>query len=386
MKGCRMHYRTLGKTGLKVSEIGFGAEWLGPHSDEECMTLFRMCEDAGINIVDCWMPDPGIRSKIGRGIREHRDKWIVQGHFGSLWINEQYERARDLGRVKIAFQDLLTRLQSDYIDLGMIHYVDDEKEFEYILTSDYLKYIQDQKAAGVIRHIGMSTHNPAIGKLAVQHGLVEMILFSINPAFDLLPPGEASVDKVTEDMVFGGCKIDPVRQEFYQLCQQENVGLTVMKGYAGGRLFDAQRSPFGVPLTPVQCIHYALTRPAVASVLTGFETPEQLRQALAYCDATEEEKDFVPALEKASHNSYVGQCTYCGHCLPCPKRIDIATVNKFYDLAVMYDELPDSLREHYRNLPVHADACIQCHACESRCPFGVKIADRMIKANELFQQ
>jgi predicted aldo/keto reductase-like oxidoreductase len=213
-----------------------------------------------------------------------------------------------------------------------------------------------------------------------------MMLFSINPAFDLLPPGQVSVDNVTEDMVAGGCKIDPVRQEFYQLCQQENVGLTVMKGYAGGRLFDAQRSPFGVPLTPVQCIHYALTRPAVASVLTGFETPDQLRQALAYCEATDEEKDFVPALEKASHNSYVGQCTYCGHCLPCPQRIDIATVNKFYDLAVMHDELPDSLREHYRNLPVHADACIQCRACESRCPFGVKIADRMIQAKELFQQ
>ena len=381
-----MQYRTLGKTGLQVSEIGFGAEWLGPHSDEECMTLFKMCEDSGINIVDCWMPDPGIRSKIGRGIHANREKWIVQGHFGSLWINNQYERARDLPRVKVAFEDLLTRLQTDYIDLGMIHYVDDEKEFEYILSSDYLKYIQDQKAAGVIRHIGMSTHNAAIGKLAVEQGLVEMILFSINPAFDLLPPGQVSVDHVTEDMVFGGCKIDPTRQEFYQLCQQENVGLTVMKGYAGGRLFDAQRSPFGVPLTPVQCIHYALTRPAVASVLTGFETVEQLRQALEYCSATDAEKDFVPALEKASHNSYVGQCTYCGHCLPCPKNIDIAMVNKLYDLAVIHNDLPDSLREHYRNLQVHADACIQCHACESRCPFGVKIADRMVKAADLFRK
>lgn len=381
-----MHYRTLGKTGLQVSEIGFGGEWLGAHSDEECMTLFRMCESAGINIVDCWMPDPAIRRKIGLGIHAHRDRWIVQGHFGSLWKNGQYERSRDLAGVKVAFQDLLTLLQTDYIDLGMIHYVDEVKEFEYILSSDYLKYIHEQKAAGVIRHIGMSTHNPVIGKLAVRHGLVEMILFSINPAFDLLPPGKASVDSVTDDMVAGGCKTNPEREEFYRLCAQENVGLTVMKTYAGGRLFDIHRSPFGVALTPVQCIHYALTRPAVASVLTGFETPEQLREALHYCDADESEKDFASILSKARGRAYGGQCTYCGHCLPCPRHIDIAMVNKLYDLAVMHEAAPDSIREHYRNLSVHADECIQCHACEKRCPFGVKIADRMLKAQELFRR
>ena len=89
-------------------------------------------------------------------------------------------------------------------------------------------------------------------------------------------------------------------------------------------------------------------------------------------------------LAGAPRHAYYGQCTYCGHCAPCPKGIDIPTVNKFYDLAAMQAEVPDSLREHYRALDVRADACIACHACEGRCPFGVKVAEKMAQAAELF--
>ena len=73
-----------------------------------------------------------------------------------------------------------------------------------------------------------------------------------------------------------------------------------------------------------------------------------------------------------------------GHCAPCPRGIDIPTVNKFHDLAALHDEVPDSVREHYRALEVTADACIACRACEARCPFGVKVADKMARAVELF--
>ena len=64
--------------------------------------------------------------------------------------------------------------------------------------------------------------------------------------------------------------------------------------------------------------------------------------------------------------------------------IDIAMVNKFFDLAVQQDEVPQSLRDHYAQLSPTASACIGCQSCEARCPFQVKIADRMQKAAELF--
>lgn len=378
-----MRYRELGNTGLQVSEIGLGAEWLERHNEEEVKAVIQRCESYGINILDCWMSNPEVRTKIGNAICGHREKWVIQGHFGSTWQEGQYVRTRDLPKVKEAFQDLLTRLQTDYIDLGMIHFVDSEAEFRQVMEGEFLAYVKEQKEKGVIRHTGMSTHNPQVAKLAALSGEIEMLLFSVNPAFDLLPPSEDLNDYFVESYGEGLAGIDPLREELYKLCEQRGVGITVMKGYAGGRLFDARTSPFGVALTPVQCLHYALTRPAVASVLVGYDTPAHVDAAVAYEAATEEERDYASVLAKAPRHAYSGQCTYCGHCAPCPAGIDIAMVNKLYDLAAMQPEVPATVRAHYQALSATAADCIACGGCETRCPFGVPVVERMEKAKAL---
>ena len=379
-----MRYRELGKTGLKVSEIGLGAEWLERHNEEKPQAVIDCCESAGINILDCWMAEPNVRTNIGKAIVGKRERWIIQGHFGSTWQNGQYVRTREMSKVKPAFEDLLARLETDYIDLGMIHFVDEEAEFHRIMEGEFLAYVKEQKEKGVICHIGMSTHNPKVGKLAALSGEIEMILFSINPAFDLLPATEDINSYFAEDYEASLGGIHPDRKELYQVCEQTGVGITVMKGYAGGRLFDAKTSPFGTALTPVQCIHYALTRPAVASILAGYDTPEHVREAVAYETASEEEKDYASVLAKAPRHAYFGQCTYCGHCAPCPAGIDIAMVNKLSDLAAMQPEVPESLKAHYQALSANAADCISCGGCESRCPFGVPVVEKMKKTREMF--
>ncbi len=325
-----------------------------------------------------------MRTNIGKALAGKREKWIIQGHIGSTWQEGQYVRTRDAGKCREAFQDLLDRLGTDYIDLGMIHYVDQAEDWEAIQDSPYLDYVKELREKGTIRHVGLSTHNPVIGKLAAESGLVEMILFSINPAFDLMPPTD-DIDKYFAEEYDGGLAgIDPARREFYQLCEQLDVGLTVMKPFAGGRLFDEKRSPFGVPLTPVQCIHYCLTRPAVASALCGYDTTEQIDAAAAYETASPEERDYASVLAGAPKHAYKGGCTYCGHCKPCPAEIDIAMVNKLYDLAVMQSEVPASVRQHYADLRHGAAECLGCRQCESRCPFGVPVSRRMDEAAALF--
>lgn len=379
-----MRYRELGNTGLKVSEIGLGAEWLERHNTEEVKEVVSYCEEKGINILDCWMSEPNVRSNLGAAIKGHRDHWIIQGHLGSTWQDGQYVRTRDMEKVKPAFADLLNRLGTDYVDLGMIHFVDEIAEFHQIMDGEFYAYAKELKERGVIRHIGMSTHNPAVGKLAAECGKIEMILFSINPAFDMLPASEHMEDyfKETYDDGLGG--IAPERAELYQICEKNRVGITVMKGYAGGRLFSAEASPFGVALTPVQCLHYALTRPAVASVMVGYDTTEHVDDAIAYETAPEEDKDYATVLAKAPAHAYYGQCTYCGHCAPCPAGIDIAMVNKLYDLAAMQPDVPAAVRAHYTGLSANGKDCIGCRACEERCPFGVAVAERMEKAAKLF--
>ena len=379
-----MKTRRLGKTGLQVSEIGFGGEWLERHPKEEGVALIRKAHKEGINILDCWMADPVSRDIIGEGIKPDRGEWFIQGHIGSTWKDGQYYRTREMEYVRPAFEDLLQRLQTDYIDLGMIHYVDSEEEWEQIQHSEYLEYIMELKKNGVIRHIGMSSHNPKVAVKAATSGYVEMILFSINPAFDMLPASE-NIDTMFAETYDTSLKgIDEERAHLYQVCEQNDVGITVMKGFAGGRLFDEKRSPFGVSLTPVQCIHYALTRLAVCSIMCGYDTEEQMLGAVAYETAGEEEKDYASVLASAPFHSYRGECTYCGHCKPCVANLDIALINKFYDLATMQEEVPASVQSHYELLEHKASECIGCQSCEERCPFGVPIAERMEKTAELF--
>ena len=379
-----MEYRQLGKTGLSVSEIGLGAEWLERQNAEEVKAVVECAQGYGINILDCWMSEPTVRSNIGAAIAGYREKWIIQGHIGSTWQNGQYERTRDIEKVKEAFEDLLSRLQTDYIDLGMIHFVDEAAEFNKIMNGDFIEYIRTLKLRGTIRHIGLSTHNPIVAKLAALSGEIEMVLFSLNPAFDMLPASE-DINTLFSDHYKEELKgIAPERDELYRICESENVGITVMKGYAGGRLFSAEHSPFGVALTPVQCLHYALTRPAVATVLVGCRTPEEVEAAVAYETATEEQKDYATVLANAPYHAYSGQCTYCGHCAPCPSYIDIAMVNKLYDLATLQEVIPATVKAHYNALTAHASDCVSCAACESRCPFGVPVIVRMKDAAQLF--
>ena len=148
-----MKLRRLGKTELQVSEIGFGGEWLERHPEEDGIDLIHYASAQGINILDCWMPDPKSRDIIGKGIKDNRRQWYIQGHIGSTWKDEQYFRTRDMKYVRPAFEDLLRRLQTDYIDLGMIHYVDSEKEWEQMQHSDYLGYVTELKGRQESRRV-----------------------------------------------------------------------------------------------------------------------------------------------------------------------------------------------------------------------------------------
>ncbi len=375
--------RALGNTGLEVSEVGFGAEWIGEMSDAELADVVACLEEAGVNIVDCWMADPEIRRRLGAAIAPHRDRWIVQAHIGSTWQNGQYVRTREMDKVVPAFEEEMRLLQSESAELGMIHYVDSVDEFNQIMNGPFYEYVCKLKDAGTIQHVGLSTHNPDVAIAAAKTGKIEMMMLSINPAFDTMPASD-DINTLFGDFHEGGSGIDPKRERLYADCESRGIGITVMKPFAGGRLLDASKSPFGKAMTPVQCIHYCLTRPAVAAVMAGVKNVAEAKAAIAYADATEEERNYGPILANAPVHSYYGQCIYCGHCQPCVVGINIAEVNKFADLAKMHDPVPESVREHYFALDKNASDCIGCRTCEPNCPFGVHIAERMQETAQLF--
>ena len=83
-----------------------------------------------------------MRSNIGAALRERREKWIIQGHIGSTWQNGQYVKTRDLAYVKPAFEDLLSRMQTEYIDLGMIHFIDEPDELTGVISGEFMGYVR----------------------------------------------------------------------------------------------------------------------------------------------------------------------------------------------------------------------------------------------------
>lgn len=383
-----MEYRTLGRTGIKVSAIGIGGEGFENKPYNKCEELIDCAIKEGINFIDIYNSNPDVRSNVGKALSKYkREDFVVEGHLCSTWDKGQYRRTRDIKEVISSYEDFLERMRLDYVDIGMLHYVDDIKDFENIFNGKIAEYAKSLKYNKVIKCIGMSTHNPDIALKAVETGIIDVILFSINAAYDMLPASE-DVDILFEEETFANRTyegINPKRAKLYQMCQSEGVALTVMKGYAAGVLLDEKQSPFKKALTPVQCLHYCLTRPAVSSVMVGVTDVNQIKEATAYNTSTKQQKDYTTVLSNAPKTSFSGHCMYCGHCAPCSKVIDIATVNKYLDLAEIQKDVPETLINHYSLLEHHASECIECGICMKNCPFGVNIIEKMKRAVSLFE-
>lgn len=379
-----MQYRELGNTGLKVSEIGLGCEGFLGKDERECDRMFSLAFERGVNCMDLYSPNPELHKAVGRAVAAHGVHLILQAHLCTVWKNGQYMATRNLAEVKTSFEKMMQNLGTERADIGMIHYVDSEETWNKVISNGILDYAKQLKREGRIGHIGMSSHNPLVALKAVESGEIEVLMFSVNPCYDLLP-GDEDVNKLFEENSYSKplFNIDPVREKLYETCQRRGVGITVMKVFGGGDLL-TDDSPAGKALTVPQCIHYALTRPAVSTVFAGAHTEAELAASLRYEEADEAERDYAAVFATFPKISWQGHCMYCGHCAPCPKGIEVASVTKFLNLAKAQKAVPETVREHYNALRAHAGDCIACGACEKRCPFGVRIIENMKAARAVF--
>ena len=379
-----MRYRQIGNTGEKASIIGLGCEHLDGKPFSQVKATIDAALAGGVNLLDVFMPGTEVRENIAKAIGKRRSDVMVQGHIGSTDVRQQYDISRDLPTVKKYFETLL-HIFGD-IDFGMMFFIDTDEDYKGVFETGFADYVQKLKQQGDIRHIGFSSHNPAMATRVLKTGLPEMMLFSINLAFDLYPAEVNALDELHQGLdksAFHG--FDPDRAALYTLCETMGIGITVMKTLGGGKLVSPEHTPFDRPLTAAQCMEYALTRPAVASVMVGCQTPEEVKDTLRYLDMSESERDYTPVMNTL-RNDFKGNCVYCGHCQPCPVGIDIATVNKYLDIARLdAKHISPSIRSHYAGLDKSGGDCIACGSCESRCPFDVPIIKNMAEAAQLLR-
>ncbi|WP_293707107.1 aldo/keto reductase [uncultured Parabacteroides sp.] len=380
-----MEYRSLGNTGLSVSAISLGCEGFMGQTEEQVRDGIDFAIDKGINFIDIYSSNPDLRSNIGKALTGRREQFIIQGHLCTAWEDGQYLRTRDVEKAKTSFNDQLIQLNTDYLDVGMIHYIDAEQDFLEVFNGPVIRLALQLKKEGRIRHLGVISHNPVIARKIVETGLIDVLLFSINPCYDMQPASE-DIEDLWADQNYAHAlhNIDPDREKLYELCEQRGVGIDVMKVYGGGDLLSEINSPFGIAMTPAQCIEYALTRPGVAAVMIGCKNKEEIQAAVNWCSATKVEKDYASVMAGMEKFSWQGHCMYCGHCAPCSVGIDVASVNKYYNLTIAQNDIPETVREHYKVLTHHASECIACGQCETNCPFGVAIIEQMEKAAERF--
>ena len=382
-----MRYRKLGRTGVDVGIVGLGAEHLEFASREVVTSVVDEALDGGVNYIDLFMASPGVRDNFGVVLKNKRHQVMIAGHLGAVLENGQCCKSRDKARCEKYFDDLLIRLQTDYLDTLMLHYVDDPDSYSKVFDSAGLLAVAVRlKEEGKARFIGMSGHNVQMALQAVNSGYIDVLMFPVNPAFDTLP-GDLTTEALKNEESYNyvdttTSKSVTEREALYHDCAVHNVGIVAMKPYAAGILFQPG-NPSSIVLTPVQCLSYALSRPGVCTVVPGCRTAAEMKAALAFLKATDEEKDYS-AIQRNPMWKLKSSCMYCNHCLPCPVNIDIGATTRLAD-AVGYGG-SDNISREYEVLSVKASACTECGVCVERCPFDVDVIANISRAVAVFEK
>lgn len=362
-----MQYRPLPHGGEQISILGLGASSIQAASEKEIEETVHLAVEQGINFFDMASSEAKPFPAYGRALAGCRKKVYFQVHFGANYASGSYGWTTDLETIKRSVDWQLKALKTDYIDFGFIHCIDEAPDLEKAQRNGVIDYILALKEQGTVRHVGLSSHTPALVHQVLDMGILDMLMFSINPGYDY-QQGSYAIGSVGD------------RMALYRRCEKEGVAISVMKAFSGGQLLDAKTSPFRKALTEYQCIQYALDKPGVVTVLPGIRGIEDLRRLLGFCQAPPEERDYSVIGTFAPQDA-AGICVYCNHCQPCPAGLNVGLINKYYDLSIAGDILADG---HYKKLEVKADQCIQCGHCNSRCPFHVDQAARMAQISAYF--
>lgn len=362
-----MKYRKNKRTGDMISEIGMGSAYLFEAGMEEGVKALRTAYEGGINYFDLAAGDGSSFPIWGEALSDVRKDVFYQIHFGADYSAGTYGWSLDPETIERSVEKQLRELRTDYIDYGFIHCQDELSDWETYKRNGVFGRLLELKRQGVVRRLGLSSHTPAVIQRIMDEADIDMLMFSVNPAYDY-GQGEYASGSVDE------------RAEVYRRCESAGVGISCMKPFSGGQLLDASASPFGRALTQYQCISYCLDKPGVLTVLPGAANTEDVKKLLAYHSASDGERDYS-VIASFAPPAAKGKCVYCNHCKPCPMGLDIGLINKYYDLARAGDAMA---AEHYRTLSLHAEDCVSCGHCDSRCPFGVCQSARMAEIREYF--
>jgi predicted aldo/keto reductase-like oxidoreductase len=328
----------LGRTGMKVSRLGFGSIPIQRVSEDDAVAVVRRCLEVGVNFVD---------TANGYSTSEERIGKATSGRRSSVYLATK-SHARTRNEIEKHLKLSLERLRVDYLDLYQFHTVNDFKSLDLVLDPNGpMAVVQEARRAGVVKHIGITSHQIDVAKKAVQSERFETIMFPFN---------------------FVTCE---AADELLPLTREHDVGFIAMKPLAGGMVDNATIA-----------LKYLLQFPDVLPIF-GIEKISEIEEIVKVLEGswqmTDAEQQEMKRIKEELGPKF---CHRCDYCQPCPQGIPISTV--MY-LKSLFKRLPPGRSIQMAAAGMEkAATCTECGECETRCPYHLPIREMLAELSEWY--
>ena len=333
-----MQYRILGRTGLKISNMGFGGIPIQRIDAERTRALMHKLLDAGVNYIDTARGYTVSEEYLGYALEGIRDRFVLATK----------SMARDKEGMQKDIDISLKNLRTDYIDLYQVHNPNAANLDQVLAPGGALDALVEARAAGKIGHIGITLHDLNLFKRALELPWVETIMFPYNI-------------------------VETQAEELIAQCAKKNIGFICMKPLAGGAITDATLA-----------MRYICANPAVTVVIPGMADVAEVEQNIAAVnDESPLTEAEIAAMQKIRDELGTNFCRRCNYCQPCTAGINISGAFLFEGYYNRYG-LQDWAASRYLALPRTASDCVDCGLCEERCPYNLPIRQMLKKVAEVF--
>jgi predicted aldo/keto reductase-like oxidoreductase len=336
-----MNYKVLGSTGLNVSVVGFGGIPVQRIDAAKTKEVITRAEELGINFIDSARAYSVSEEYIGQALVGRRNKWILASK----------SMAKDKASMEGDIEKSLRNFKTDYIDLYQIHNCRTKNDFDRVLSEDgaYMALLE-AKQKGKVGHIGFTSHNGDILSMAVESGKFETIMFPYNI-------------------------VESQGREIFKRAAKLNIGVIAMKPMAGGALDDGTLA-----------LKYILQNSNVTCAIPGMALVQEVEEnAGAAENITPLNSNEVTKINNIKNELGETFCRRCGYCCPCPQKIDIPSMFVFKAYKDRYD-LKDWSEDRYFATTVRAKDCVECGACEKKCPYNLPIRKMLKEVRKTFNE
>jgi hypothetical protein len=332
---------TLGKTGIKVKKLGFGAMFLPKISKEESDKVLNRALELGINYFDTSSAYQDSEEKLGRVLSRRKRDYVIMSRSISWKMS--------MDAFKKEFEQSFQRLQLDMIDFYGFHAVNQPNDLAMVMKEP-LTFLKDEKAKGRIKHIAITGHNPVTMTEALKTGEFEMTMFPFNV-----------IEKEPLDSLI-------------ETANRLGVASSIMKPLAGGVI--ESKAP---------ALRFFLNHP-IGVITPGMSSIQELESNFKVID---ENKPLSPEeLRKLEDEvSELGKefCRRCSYCMPCEHNIMIPFVHMIHMKCYgkeMNDEVAYTLELAKRMLP-QLETCDECGQCVEKCPYTLPTPKRVKELREI---